>query len=125
MILTQELSFEVMPKAIGQLLNEVAEIKKLLIFKPPSEPGERSLSVEMAIKVFADNGIMISKSKLYKLTSKQKIPCYRFNQRLIFKKSELIDWIELQIKDNDTRNKSVEVISKSANSKLKKRNYGR
>lgn len=120
-----ELSFEVMPKAIGMLLEEVAEIKKLLAFKPPREPIEKKLSIEMAIKVFEDKGIKISKSKLYKLTSKQKIPFIRFNQRLIFEKSELIEWIEMETKRTDTRYKSIEIISKSAISKLNNKNHGR
>ncbi|OXB18869.1 hypothetical protein B0A80_20425 [Flavobacterium tructae] len=120
----QNLSFEKMPQILGKLVEEFSELKTLLTFKTTQESREKKLSMEMAIKVMAEEGVEISKSKLYKLTSSKQIPFYRFNQRLVFERSELIDWINEQIKSSNQSNNAIEFIAKSANNKLSTKRNG-
>ena len=113
-----------MPQILGKLVEEFSELKTLLTFKTTQESREKKLSMEMAIKVMAEEGVEISKSKLYKLTSSKQIPFYRFNQRLVFERSELIDWINEQIKSSNQSNNAIEFIAKSANNKLSTKRNG-
>jgi excisionase family DNA binding protein len=89
-----KITFDNLPQAIGHLTEQVDELKKLLTRKHIREPTlQNKLSVDRAIALMSDHGLTISRSKLYKLTSKQQIPFSKFNNRIVFNKEDLDDWI--------------------------------
>lgn len=116
---SQELNFEKLPFAVGLILKEVEEIKRMLTnHKPRSEPDTKRLSINEAQKFFKEQGLPISKSKLYKLTSEGKIPYDKFGIRVLFRQDKLIGWIEnemnLSIK---SESKHVMILANSARRK--------
>jgi len=91
----QELNFEKLPVAVGLILKEVEEIKRMLLHnKLSSQPETKRMSTNEAIKFIVQQGFPISKSKLYKLTSEGKIPHEKFGMRVLFKQDNLVAWIE-------------------------------
>lgn len=105
----EELSFEKLPAAVSKILLDLGEIRKLLLLKHKREPTyNEKLSTEKAILLLLDNGYQMSKSKLYKLTSNHKIPHYKIDNKLIFYKNELIQWMDSQIiKNPNTQTESI------------------
>lgn len=96
---TKELSFETLPSAVGLILKEMEEIKKILINDSSANaPEVKRLSTNEAIKFIREQGLPISKSKLYKLTSEGKIPHEKFGMRVLFKKDSLFTWIGNEMK---------------------------
>lgn len=85
---------------------------------PTIEVEKKYYSVEKILIFFREMGLPISKSKLYKLTSMDKIPYSKFNNRLIFEKQKLLTWVETQKKDSSKNSKSIDFLSKSASAKL-------
>jgi hypothetical protein len=64
-------------------------------------------------------GYKISPSKLQKLTADGKIPCYKFNNRLVFERSELDRWIESKtVKVGDNSDVAL-TLAKRTNCKLR------
>ncbi len=55
------------------------------------------LNIEEAIKLLSDNGYPTSKGKLYQLTSKGKIPFWKYGIKLVFYREELLKWAEEQV----------------------------
>ena len=47
----------------------------------------------------ASKFVKLKKSYIYQLTYERKIPHYKPGKNLLFKKSELVEWIELRKKD--------------------------
>lgn len=92
------IDFNNLPYAVDNLLEKVSEIKEIVSRiennQPVDEPDQ--LTAERALVFINKAGYPISKSKLYKLTSSNGIPCRRFGSRLIFNKLELLDWCEAQ-----------------------------
>ena len=115
----QELNFEKLPNAVGLILREVEEIKRMLINnKPRSEPDTKRLSINEAIKFFSEQGVRISKSKIYKLTSERKIPYDKFGTRVLFRQEELIDWIENEMNlSTKSEKKQAMILADSARRK--------
>lgn len=115
----QELNFETLPSAVGLILSEVVEIKKILINdKSTNEPAIKRLSSNDAIKFIKEQGVPFSKSKLYKLTSEKTIPHEKFGVRVLFRQDKLLDWIEnemnLSIKPDS---KHIMILANSARNK--------
>ncbi|WP_281324373.1 helix-turn-helix domain-containing protein [Flavobacterium sp. IMCC34518] len=117
----EELSFEKLPAAVSKILLDLEDIRKLLLRKHTREPTDNEiLSLEKALAFLLDNGCAMSKSKIYKLTSKQRIPHAKLSNKLIFSKHELAQWLELQTAKNP--NTQTESIINSAII-LSKKNY--
>ncbi len=70
-----------------------------------------------AMEYITSKGIPMSKSKLYKLTSKREIICHYAGNRLIFYKSELDTWCKNQIYTPNFNNESILNIIQSAQNK--------
>ncbi|UUF15200.1 MULTISPECIES: helix-turn-helix domain-containing protein [Flavobacterium] len=117
----QELSFETLPSAVGLILKEMEEIKKILINdSSTNDPEIKRLSTNEAIKFIREQGFPISKSKLYKLTSEGKIPHEKFGMRVLFKKDNLVSWFANEIKSSMKLDSEYAMII--ANSARKKSN---
>lgn len=119
------LNFEKLPHAIGKLISEVDEIKKMLIAgkNHQSKNVSKKLSLESAIEFLSGEGYTISKSKIYKLSSTRKIPFDKFGKRLVFDQLELINWLKCQtVSSNEIYIKSHNSVVLSASKKLNSKN---
>jgi predicted DNA-binding transcriptional regulator AlpA len=120
-----ETTFDNLPKQIDYLISEVLVIKETLlqrIEKPEEVP--KQLTLVEAIAFSLAKGITMSKSKLYKLTSSNKIPHRKAGNKLIFNSEEISNWCNNQIINPNEINQNYTLpIIKSA---LKKEtNYGK
>ena len=107
------------------LISEVLVIKEILIPRiKKTDEDPKYLTLEEAIAFLHEKRIRISESKLYKLTSSNKIPFCKAGNRLIFYSEELTKWSNNQIiNPSESKQTSSLTIIKSA---LKKEtNYGK
>lgn len=113
------ISFDNLPQAVAHLIDEMNSIKKMLSNQSQTQTTKpQNLNMEDAIKFMKVHGFIFSKSKIYKLTSINKIPCVRFGNRLIFNSAELLRWCESNTRSsNDIRNQATLKIVQSAQSK--------
>ena len=120
-LIDSKVTFDNLPAAVGQLLNEVNQIKKLLL--RPAEPQEHQrFDFIGTLCYLKEQGYHISKSKLQKLTALGDIPCRKFNRRLVFDRAELDVWVQSRTdtvcNSSDT---AVLTLAASASRKLKRR----
>ena len=64
-------------------------------------------------------GYTLSKSAGQKKAAAGDIPCYKFNNRLVFEKSELDAWLESQTTKTGNKSNTDLMLARSANRKLK------
>lgn len=116
-----KINFETLPEVISIVLDELDQIKNLLNPKIMDEPPLlKSLTTHDLLSYLKENGIIVSKSKLYKLTSTNEIPHSKFNNKLMFKKFEIQKWIEENSKAHNI-NKDGAKLSVINSAKLKSR----
>lgn len=82
-----------MPQAMEQLIEMVASIKDsmdtLLKQHSISQQPEKLITIEEACNILG-----LAKSTVYAMTQAHKIPFYHPGKKLMFKHSELINWME-------------------------------
>ncbi|NEM98206.1 helix-turn-helix domain-containing protein [Pontibacter burrus] len=61
----------------------------------------------------------LSKSKLYKLSASNLVPCKRYNSRLTFSRKELLNWVEEQTVEKSSDNATA-LLAASARRKQKR-----
>lgn len=85
-------TYDNLPETIDLIYRELLDLKKE--FKPKEVTKQYSsfLSVDKAIEFIKDQGLTISKSTLYKYTSKRLIPFTTFNAHIVFEAKELKTW---------------------------------
>ena len=86
------LTFDELPKAVGQLTNELAEIKALLLAlgnNSQIEPKDALLTVDEAATFLS-----LSKATIYTLISKGELPVMKRGKRCYFSKVELYAYIK-------------------------------
>lgn len=90
-------NYENLPAQVDLIISELAIIKSVL-FEPIKKEEEvpKFLNLSGALELLKHNGSPMSKSKLYKLTSSNKIPYHKCGSRLVFMCDELIYWAEEQ-----------------------------
>ena len=59
----------------------------------PPKPHSDLVGCDDLIAFFAENGYKTSKSQLYKLTRSRAIPFMKVGNKLLFSKSELMNWL--------------------------------
>lgn len=96
------------------IIKNLHSIKTSLTGEAKTVKYLENLNLNDAIQFLNGNGYPISKSAIYKLTSKSAIPFYRFGNRLIFKLSELEEWCKSKTIINESSKESVIAVSKSA-----------
>ena len=114
----ETISFDRLPVVVSQILDKVNRIEMLLI-KPSEPPKKVRFDFNGALVYFNELGYTFSKSKLQKGSATGKIPCHKFNGRLVFEKCELDAWIQSQtvtVGDNS----AALTLSASANRKLRR-----
>ena len=86
----ESLTFDQLPKAIGQLIESVNRIERLL-----QEQGVDSDSPGLLLDVKeASSFLNLSVSTIYTKVCRGEIPALKPGRRLYFDKNELIDWIK-------------------------------
>jgi excisionase family DNA binding protein len=115
-----DLTFEQLPKAVGQILEALERIEKLLNLnevhtKDIDEPGSL-LNVQQAAKF-----LNVRTSSIYKLTCRREIPHLKQGKRLYFVKSELFEWVSSnRVKTaSEIKQEAMNFLIKSARRKLK------
>jgi excisionase family DNA binding protein len=85
-----DLSFDMLPNAVSRLLNEVGDLKRLLLEKIIEQPkrGGEIFDVDEAAKF-----CRLSKPTIYALVSRLEIPHSKKGKRLYFSEDELKVWI--------------------------------
>jgi hypothetical protein len=108
-------TFEQLEEVVVQALKKVLPMKEE---EPNSPPDTGSLA--QAIAFLQENGYLMSKSKLYKLTSAEQIPFRHFERRLVFSRKELLEWIKSQTVSRSNSSETLLTLAKSARNKLNK-----
>ena len=86
------ISFEELPKAVGKLTDELAEIKALLLAQgniTQYEPKDALLTVDEAATFLS-----LSKATIYTLISKGELPVMKRGKRCYFSKVELYAYVK-------------------------------
>jgi excisionase family DNA binding protein len=84
----------------------------------PIKEEPKYLSPARAIEHMGNRGIQMSKSTLYKLTMKKKIPFVRFGEKkILFEIDELNAWIESRLERRSGVNPVTSSVAQDARSK--------
>lgn len=87
----------VTPVQLRNLIDESIRniLPKLAAFRRKNKPIETDgLSIDNAVRFFADQGIPTTKQNLYNLVFKKEIPYCKVGRRVVFSRKELLQWIE-------------------------------
>lgn len=89
-------SFEAMPgylanlsERLDQLAKNVSQLSKRINEKPADEPSEAFINIDEACAL-----VHLAKPTIYKMAQKGLIPHYKPSKELLFRRSELIKWVE-------------------------------
>jgi excisionase family DNA binding protein len=85
-----EITFEQLPKAVGELFEKLNNIERLLLEQSSTRSPEADalLTIQQAASF-----LNLAIPTLYSKVSRQEIPCSKNGKRLYFSKAELMDWI--------------------------------
>ena len=92
---TNNLSFDQLPKAVGELLTKVDYVisrldeKKDADCASPSQDDDQMMTMEEACQFIGKK-----RSTMYSLTSERRIPYRKRGNKLYFFKKELVEWIQ-------------------------------
>tara|TARA_B110000090_G_C12996569_1_gene298740 strand:+ start:15 stop:359 length:345 start_codon:yes stop_codon:yes gene_type:complete len=105
----ENLTFDLLPKAIQNLTNEVSELKSLLLDKQEQkqEQPEKLFSIKQAAQF-----LNLSVPTIYSKVSKGELPFMKRSKRLYFSSSELLAYLK------EGRSKSNYEIEKEAEAYL-------
>lgn len=115
MIKNDVITFDKLPEAVTQLLQEVSYIKNYLLNQAATPPETKQLTPEGDFLTVSEVSQMlrISKGAVYNMTSTRQIPCFKKCGRVYFDRKEITEWIrqdrcktvkQLQVEaDMDTR----------------------
>ncbi len=90
--MTENLTFDQLPKAVTMLTIEVSELKRLLIEKqeqPPTEQPEQLLTVQEAAHF-----LNLTVPTIYSKVSKGELPVMKRSKRLYFSSIELMAYLK-------------------------------
>jgi len=115
------LTFENIPSVLMQMNSNVNRILALLE-KPANPLFPEKFGVAGFHDYFKSLGLEMSPSKQQKLCADGKIPCHKFNSKLVFVKAEIDAWIQSQTSPNikvNGKSDATLLLAKSANRKMK------
>lgn len=90
--MTENLTFDQLPKAVTMLTKEVSELKRLLIEKqeqPTTEQPEQLLTVQEAAQF-----LNLTVPTIYSKVSKGELPVMKRSKRLYFSSTELMEYLK-------------------------------
>lgn len=105
--MSENLTFDLLPKAIQNLTDKVSELKSLLLDKQEQKQPEKLLSIKEAAQF-----LNLSVPTIYSKVSKGELPFMKRSKRLYFSSSELLAYLQ------EGRNKSNSEIEKEAEAYL-------
>ena len=114
--MTENLTFDQLPKAVTMLTNEISELKRLLLEKSEqqlTEQPEKFLNIQETAQF-----LNLSVPTIYSKVSKRELPCMKRGKRLYFSSTELKEYIK------DGRKKSNSEIEQEAETYLSNNNKG-
>lgn len=85
-----EITFDKLPQAITYLIEQVAELKQMVLKLQPTQ-SEKHVLIEIDD---ASRIIKKAKSTIYTLVRKGLLPYYKKGKKLYFYEDELLAWIE-------------------------------
>ena len=102
-------TFEQLPLLVANLINEVSELKALLLKKSeqPTEPNDELLTIEQACGL-----LKLSTPTIYSKVAKRELTVMKRGKRLYFSKKELTEYIK------QGRKKTVSEINDEADTYL-------
>lgn len=113
-------NFQVFEKQITSILEkDILLLNQTRLDQTSLKSNFKKLNLRNAIEFLNSNGFNISKSTIYKLTSKNEIPHSKFCSKLVFDQVELETWILSKLAKVESN--EIDFISKSAINKLKNR----
>jgi excisionase family DNA binding protein len=84
----EELTFNDLPKAVSQLLQEMQEIKELLKTLQPPKPTNKPIMIDRACEIIGK-----ARQTVYTLSRLGEIPSYRQGRKVYFFEDELLAWV--------------------------------
>ena len=116
--MTENLTFDQLPKAVTMLTKEVSELKRLLIEKqeqPTTEQPEKLLTIQEAAQF-----LNLTVPTIYSKVSKGELPVMKRSKRLYFSSIQLMQYI----KDGAKRsNAEIEAEAEAYLSNSKRKGY--
>ncbi len=116
----ENLTFDLLPKAIQNLTNEVSELKSLLLDKqeqPTNEQAEKWLDLNELIQYDPEKR---TKPTWYSKISRNEVPHYKRGKKIYFLKSEIDEWLkEGKCKSNSELEKEAEAYLLTNKKRLK------
>lgn len=90
--MTENLTFDQLPKAVTMLTKEVGELKNLLLNKqaqPPNKQPEQFLTIQEAAQFLS-----LTVPTIYSKVSKGELPVMKRSKRLYFSSTELMEYLK-------------------------------
>ena len=114
------MTFEKVPMMVYQTSEKVNRIEALVmqLTKQSSSPTPQQFGFGGLLEYLKKSGYEFSKSQLQKSTASGRIPCKKFNNRLVFDRAEIDAWIESNTVSVGDDTPAL-ALAKSANNKLK------
>lgn len=110
--MAEKLTFDSLPKAINELIEEVGELKRLIQKK--QIPTENSEPEQLLTVQQAADFLNLTVPTIYSKVSKGELPVMKRSKRLYFSRTELMDYLKLGRKKTQTE------IEQAANKYLSK-----
>ncbi len=88
--MTQDVTFETLPKAVAYLIEEVSTLKSLLENQQPAEPPTKRHPIGLPE---AKQILQKAESTIYRLVGNGTLPHYKRGRKLYFYEDELLDWV--------------------------------
>jgi len=109
--MTEVTLLEQLPKAVGQIQQDIDTIKRLILERgvEAKSEGDQPMTVEQCAKF-----LNLSKATIYTLISQRKIPVMKRGKRCYFSKLELLEYLKAG------RKKTVSEIEEEADQCLSK-----
>ena len=121
-----KISIEQLPDAISNLLEKVETINRNVGFlmssktkqKESTSKSEEFIGIDEACEV-----VHLAKPTIYKLAQKGQIPHYKPSKELLFRKSELISWVERSHQKGSPSTEEIAVFISAENRRKPKNGW--
>lgn len=87
-MIQKPISFNDLPEAISEVLKRISRIEEIITAPSPPEQGEELLNAQQAADL-----LQITLPTLYNKVAKREIPHIKKHKRLMFYRSELMDYL--------------------------------
>jgi len=112
------------PQKIDTVIDQLEAIRKLLEKDNVPNPVLKTLNLQGVIEFMSAQGINVSPSCMYKLTSTSAIPFKKFGRRLLFDRDEIMQWSKSKMAAINAEKEVVTNLAETANKKGKA-NHGK